>query len=126
MFSIKRPMVLLVGWLFSSVAFGANVTCSGKVTTIAYHTGAGGGFMLQLDSMNVPVFICSVDDVWTKPGASHSTQPDSCQTMISVFMTAKATDQPLDQVVFDGDDVPATCDGWESWKYANVMYFQFK
>lgn len=97
------------------------VVCAGRVVQISYH--ASDRFMLQLDSMNKPVFFCSSSSTWSVAGTSHTTSPETCKALVAMFLAAKLADRTLEKVYFDGDAVPVSCDAWESFTSANLRYF---
>ncbi len=107
--------------LFSQGAWSGTVICSGKVTSLAYH--ANNRFMIQLDSMNVPVFFCNPDSEWVIGGTSYKTGTESCKMLYSTFLAAKMAGKTISSMYFDGDQVPGTCDGWNNWNSANIRYY---
>jgi hypothetical protein len=119
----KKLAAVIAAALFVTPCFGASVTCSGTVTRIALH--ANNTFMLQLSSMNAPVFFCTPEAEFTVPGTSYKTGPQTCKALLAIFLSAKATGAQINNLYFDGDAVPATCNGWASWQSANVRYFDF-
>jgi hypothetical protein len=102
-------------------ADAATLVCSGKVDILSYH--ADDQLMLKLDSMNVAVFFCSPERKWTVPGTGYATGPETCKMLYSTFMAAKMADQPIFSMYFDGDQVPASCNDWASWKSANIRHY---
>jgi hypothetical protein len=81
--------------------------------------------MLQLSSMNAPVFFCTPEAEFTVTGTGYKTGPQTCKALLAIFLSAKATGATINNVYFDGDAVPATCDGWSNWQSANIRYFDF-
>jgi hypothetical protein len=120
---IKKLAAVVVAGLFAAPCFGASVTCSGTVTRIALH--ANNTLMLQLSSMNVPVFFCTPEAEFTVTGTTYKTGPQTCKALLAIFLTAKASGATINNLYFDGDAVPATCNGWSNWQSANVRYFDF-
>jgi hypothetical protein len=118
---MKIFIILLA--LFSSVASGGTLVCGGKVDKLGLH--ATDKLMLKLTSMNTAVFICSPNKLWEVSGATYKTSPETCRTIISFLMHAKTTGLDMGSVYFDGDDVPANCNSWESWKNANIRHFLY-
>lgn len=102
-------------------AGAAELTCSGKILQINLH--APDTYMLQLDSMNTPVFFCKPNATWTVPGTSYSTSAETCRTLIGVFLAAKVSEKSLAVIYFDGSDVPASCNAWGAWTSANIRFF---
>jgi hypothetical protein len=111
-------MTLTIG-----VAHAGEVTCGGRVKQINLHTD--NAFMIQLDSMNYPVYFCNAKDTWTVPGTTHTTSPETCRSLIAMFLTAKAQDKALRSMYFDGAQVPASCNTWAPWSSANIRYFEW-
>lgn len=110
--------------LFSSAqSFAGTIVCAGTVEEVSYH--ANDKLMLRLSSMNTVVFFCSPSSEWTVSGTTYKTQPETCKTLFSLFLAARISGEEVSNVYFDGDDVPATCDGWENWKNANIRHFRF-
>lgn len=109
--------------VFSLPAHAAELQCSGKVLQVNMH--APDRLMLQLDSMNAPVFICTPNANWIVPGTTYTTSGEMCRTLAAIFLAAKLQDRAFGVVYFDGADVPATCNGWTWWKNANVRYFSW-
>lgn len=104
-----------------SSVHSAELVCGGTVAELAYH--AEGRFMVRFSNMNVPVFFCSPEREWTVAGTGYITGPETCKTLYSTFLAAKLAGQPITNVYFDGEQVPATCNGWASWSNANIRYF---
>ena len=109
--------------LISFPVFSAQLVCSGTVEVIAYH--ANNRLMIQLSSMNVPVFFCNPDAEWVVAGTSYTTGPDTCKTLYSAFLTTKTTKATISSMYFDGDQVPASCNTWATWQNANIRFFSF-
>lgn len=119
---LNRIMVCAaVAALSMSVAQAATLTCPGKVRQVILH--ANDKFMLQLDTMNEPVFFCQPNATWTVPGTPYTTSAETCRALVAVFLAAKAQDKTFAVVYFDGDEVPASCNSWGGWKSANIRYF---
>jgi hypothetical protein len=118
---MKRLFVLAGALLSCAPAFSGTVVCSGTVVRLAQH--ANNNLMVQLSSMNAPVFICNMEVTWTITGTSLTTGPNQCKALLAMFLEARATDTPINNVYFDGDAVPATCTGWANWTSALVRYF---
>ena len=85
--------------LVSSMSFAGATSCNGTVEKIGLHSPDK--ILLKLSDMNTPVFICNTNATWTVPGTGYTTEPETCKTMISMFMHAKATDIEIG-VTFDG------------------------
>jgi len=103
------------------VASANTIVCQGKVERLAYH--ANNRLMIKLESMNQPVFFCSPDSEWVVTGTSHKTGPETCKTMYSTFLAAQMSGKTISSMYFDGDDVPASCSEWGTWKVANIRHF---
>ncbi len=100
------------------------ISCGGKITVLAYHSPDK--FMLQLSSMNAPVFFCSPQNNWSVPGTQYTTGPETCKALYSTFLAAKVSGQTIESMYFDGDDVPKSCNSWVQWSNANIRYFFIK
>lgn len=115
--------VILTLALLPSLAFSGTLTCTGTVDKIGLH--ASDNLMLKLSSMNKAVFICNPSATWQVSGTNYSTSPDTCKAIMSMLMHAKATGADMGSVWFDGDDVPLSCNSWESWRSANIRHFLY-
>lgn len=115
-------LVFTILMFLSAAASAGTVICSGTVDVIAYH--ADDTFMIQLSSMNTPVFFCSSEQEWA-PVAGFSTGPATCKALFAMFLTAKSTATPVNNVVFDSNDAPANCNAWEAWKQVNIRHFLY-
>ena len=113
--------IILLFLVFSSYSYAATIQCAGTVDKIGLH--ASDKLMLKLSSMNTAIFICSPSSEWSVPGTGYKTSTETCKSMLSMLMHAKATKADMGNVWFDGDDVPANCNAWQNWKNANVRYF---
>ncbi len=123
---MKRKMRLLglfAGLLSCGGAFAGSVTCSGTVTSVNYH--ASNSFMIQLSSMNTPVFFCNTESTFSVPGTTYTTGAQTCKAFIAMFIAARESGRTITAMYFDGDAVPATCDGWGAWSSANIRYFNY-
>jgi len=120
----KSILVLISAIIFSLNANGSEITCSGKVAALGYH--ANNQFMIQLDSMNAPVFFCNPDSQFTVSGTSYITGPETCKTMYSTFLAAQMSGKVITSLYFDGDQVPSSCNGWAAWSSANIRHFLLK
>ena len=106
--------------IFSHV-YKATIVCEGKIKVLSYH--ANNKFLLQLETMDHPVFFCDADVQWSAAGSELTTEPDSCKAMYSNFLAAFMSGKRLASVWFDGDQVPATCNSWGTWENANIRHF---
>ena len=123
--NVRKNAVIFT--VLSFISFGAvsgTVVCSGKIQTLAYH--ANNSLMVKLDSMNFGVLFCSPDSEWSVSGTNYITGPESCKVMYSTFLAAKMSGKTIKTMYFDGDSVPATCDGWSNWSHANIRYYNFE
>jgi hypothetical protein len=118
---MKSLAMLLGAMLCSASAFSGTVVCSGTVVRVAQH--ANNNLMVQLSSMNAPVFICNIETNWTVSATTFSTGPNMCKALLAMFLEAKATDTTINNLYFDGDAVPTTCTGWANCTSAFVRYF---
>jgi hypothetical protein len=120
----KICLGLALTGLCSTPALAGEVICGGTIESLAYH--ASNSFMIKLSSMNTPVFFCNPEQTWTVPGTTGETGPESCKLMYATFLAAKTMKTSFGGIYFDGDSVPTSCDKWESWKVANIRYYEFK
>lgn len=121
--SLKRVLVAAMVSL-ASTAHTATVVCNGTVDLLAFHQP--GRLMLKLSSMNVPVFICSTDIDWVVAGSmAGDTSPKACKALYATFLTAKITGAAINDMYFDGDQVPASCNSFASWTQVNVRYYSY-
>ncbi|NRF32773.1 hypothetical protein [Vibrio coralliilyticus] len=117
-----KKIILLLS-ILSSSAYAATIQCAGTVDKIGLH--ASDKILLKLSSMNQAVFICSPNADWTVTGTNYKTSAETCNSLLSMLMHAKSTKAQMGSIWFDGDDVPASCSEWESWKKANIRYFLY-
>lgn len=115
----------MIGALFvSQLSFAGSLKCeNSRVLRVAYH--ANDRFMVKLENMNRSVFICSPESEWVVPGTHRVTGPETCKLLVSMFLAAKMSGEPLQQVHFDGDDVPESCDQFEPSSVVNVRYINY-
>jgi hypothetical protein len=109
--------------LFCSASFAGSVTCSGTVEAISFH--ASNTFMVRLSSMNTTVFFCSPDSTFSVVGTTYTTGPETCKALVALFIAARESGRTIQALYFDGDSVPATCDGWSNWSSANIRHFSY-
>jgi len=109
--------------LAASTSYAGTVVCAGTVDVLSYH--ANGSFMVQLSSMNTPVFFCSADAEWLVAGTTFKTGPEACKMIYSTLLAAKSTGKAIANVYFDGDQVPGSCNTWGDWKAANIRHFLY-
>ncbi|MBW3532989.1 MULTISPECIES: hypothetical protein [Shewanella] len=115
--------IILALFILTTYSHAATIQCGGTVEKVGLH--APDGIMLKLSSMNNAVFICNPNSEWSVSGTPYITSAETCKSMLSMLMHAKATQADMGSVWFDGDDVPATCSTWEAWKHTNVRYFLY-
>lgn len=103
-------------------AQSAALYCNGStVAQLSYH-GAG-TLYVRLANMNTAVGICSFDGEWVRPGTlTGPTSASSCKAIYAALLAAKHSGQPIAQMLFDGDQVPANCSSWGPWAQANLRY----
>ena len=119
-----NKILILIMAVFCSVAVQAkSIVCAGTVTKLSYHSP--NKFMIQLSSMNRPVFFCDASQEWTLAGGGRTTSPEACNTLYSTFLAAKLSNTIITNMYFDGDDVPDSCDAWDSWVNANIRHYLF-
>ncbi|RYV04163.1 hypothetical protein SOPP22_01315 [Shewanella sp. OPT22] len=113
-----------MSFLLSVNAYSGTLVCENtKVKKIAYH--ANNKLMVQLENMNTPVFFCNPEVEWSVPGAAYKMGPETCKAVFAMFLSAKATGATISRVHFDGEQVPLTCDGWNSWNSAVIRYVNY-
>jgi hypothetical protein len=118
-----KLIVFLLAALGCNAAWSGTLVCSGTVDAISFH--ANNTFMLKLSSMNTAVFFCSPDSTFSVPGTSYVTGPETCKGLIALFLAARESGRTINGLYFDGDAVPATCDGWGNWQSANIRHFSY-
>ncbi|NOU49183.1 hypothetical protein HG263_01270 [Pseudoalteromonas sp. JBTF-M23] len=118
---MKKFLLLLL--IMSPPVLSGTIKCTGTVEKLGLHSS--NKIMLKLSSMNQAVFICQPNQEWSVPGTNYKTSPEMCNSLLSMLMHAKSTNAQMGSVWFDGDDVPTSCNGWESWKTANIRYFLY-
>jgi hypothetical protein len=125
MFKSLLPYLIATGLLSATTlnASAAELVCSGTVEEISYH--ANDQMMIRLSSMNAFVFVCNTEITWSVAGTGYVTGPKTCAAMYSTFLAAKLSGKPINSMYFDGADVPTTCNGWGSWKNANIRHYRF-
>lgn len=115
---------ILCSLLFSTNLYAGTLACDGTVETVAYHSNDK--LMVKLSSMNTPVFFCNPSAQWTAPGAAGRVMSaETCKTVFSMFLTAKASNQHITKVHFDGDNVPSSCSMFVSYSEVFVRYVNY-
>lgn len=117
----KFGIFSLLYLLSMSQANAGTVVCGGQIKQVNFHSL--NGFMLQLDSMNLPVFFCDPSSTWSVAGTTYTTTAEQCRALVSTFLAAKLAGKSLAVVYFDGDATPASCSTWSPWQRANIRYF---
>jgi hypothetical protein len=120
---MKRFFAAVVASAMVNSAQAGTVVCGGTITYLAFH--APNTFMIQMSSMNTPVFFCNPEATFSVTGTTYTTGPNTCKTLYASFLAVKASGGSIAGIYFDGDDTPATCDAWGAWKSANIRYFAF-
>lgn len=120
-FSFLITIVLISS--INDIAIAGTIVCTGKVEKIGMH--GNDKLMFKLTSMNQPVFFCKTSGKWEVPGTTYTTEPETCQALLSMLMMAKATGAEMGNVWMDGNDTPASCDAFQPWKQINIRYFNF-
>ena len=120
----KQILTLLTLAIASGLVDAGTAVCSGKIAELAYH--ANNRLMIRLETMNKLVFFCSPDSEWSVAGTNYVSGPETCKTLYSTFLSAKISGKSITSLYFDGDDVPASCNNWGSWKKANIRFFQIE
>lgn len=120
----KKSLIFLFLWVLPVLASAGTLVCDGKVAILAYH--ANDRFMVQLDSMNAPVFFCNPEAEWSVTGTSYKTGPNSCKQIYSTFLAAQMSGKTISSLYFDGDQVPASRDTWSSWSSANIRFYRLQ
>jgi hypothetical protein len=110
--------------LMSGAASAGSITCSGTVELISFH--APDRFMVRLSSMDMPVFFCTTNATWSISGAGgFTTSPETCRAFVAMFIAARESGRSFGGIWLDGDDAPASCNAWGSWKSANIRHFLY-
>ena len=120
---MTKLFAVLAACAIATGAQAGTVVCGGTITYLAFH--APNTFMIQMSSMNTPVFFCNPETTFSVPGTTYTTGPSTCKTLYASFLAIKASGGSISGIYFDGDDTPATCDTWGGWKSANIRYFAF-
>ena len=120
---IRHRWMVLIAALLAFPAHAGTVVCTGTVEDISFY--ADDRFMIRLSNMNTPVFFCNPAAEWVVSGTHYRTSAETCKVLYSTFLTARVSGIEIRSLHFDGDDVPATCDSWGSWKYASIRHFRF-
>lgn len=120
---ITLCITLLIS-LTITMTYAGTVVCSGTVKSISYHSPDR--VYVRLSSMNTIVNICRTNSTHSVSGTSYTTAPETCQYFVSVLLAAKLSGKQITNMYFDGDQVPSSCNSWESWRQANVRHFQFR
>jgi len=122
--ALKRIVLPVLLAAVASPAHAGNIVCSGTVEQIAYHQP--GLLMIRLSSMNVSTFFCSTDSNWAPAGSlAGVTTPGACKTLYATFLAAKLAGGTLNNVYFDGDQVPTSCNTFPNWTKVNLRYFDY-
>ena len=121
--STRKIFAALAAGAIATSVQGGTVVCSGTITQLAYHSP--NGFMLQLSSMDAPVFFCNSETTFSVPGTTYTTGPNACKALYASFLAVKTTGGTINGLYFDGAETPATCNAWGNWKSANIRYFGF-
>ncbi|GAB1624080.1 hypothetical protein AAOGI_41300 [Agarivorans albus] len=119
-------MKYVVGFfvLFSSMVSAGSLVCDGTVDKVAYH--GNDKLMVKLSSMNNPVFFCNPNADWRVSGAEGRVmKAETCKAVFSMFLSARTTKEFISRVHFDGDNVPAGCDKFESWKNVFIRFIYY-
>jgi hypothetical protein len=104
--------------IFSMNVSAGSLVCSGTVDTVAYH--GNDKLMVKLSSMNTPVFFCNPNEAWSVLGEpARVMNPETCKSVFSMFLSARATREKISKVTFDGDNVPTSCSGFST--YQNIF-----
>ena len=121
----KLKLFTVAGCLaFSQSVLAGSLVCSGTVEDIAYHSN--NKLMVRLSSMNYGVFICDLSTDWVITGAEgRITAPETCQSILSMLLTARSTNQQINRLHLDGDTVPETCGEFTPWSSVFLRYLHF-
>ena len=119
-----NKIILSCALTFSINASAGTLTCTGTVDTVAYH--GNDKLMVKLSSMNTAVFFCNPNQNWSVPGEpGRVMSPETCKAVFSMFLSARATQERISSVHFDGDDVPTSCTGFGNWKNVFIRYVNY-
>jgi hypothetical protein len=121
----NRAALALALAVLTSSAQSASLYCNGgTVATLAFHQP--GTLYVRMSNMNTPVAICSMTGDWVVPGALVGPTPASqCKSIYAALLIAKQSNQPVTEMLFDGDGVPAGCSAFAPWTPANLRWIVF-
>ncbi len=103
-----KRLISLALVMICTHSMAGSLGCEGTVEAVAYH--GNDKLMVQLSSMNAPVFFCNPNQQWSVPGAEGRVMSgETCKTVFSMLLTARTTQQYVQRIHFDGDSVPASC-----------------
>jgi len=121
--NMKKSIVLST-LVMSLNSFAGTLTCDGTVETVAYH--GNNQLMVKLSSMNRPVIFCNPGENWVLSGEPNRVMSaETCKTLFSMFLSARATKEKLTTVTFDGPDVPSSCNGFGNYKKVFIRYVNY-
>ena len=107
-----------------SNVFAGSLICSGTVDSVAYH--GNDKLMVKLSSMNTNVFFCNPNAEWRVAGAEGRVMnSETCKSVFSMFLAARASKEFISVVHFDGDNVPSTCTGFENFKDVFIRFVNY-
>ena len=119
-----KKALFISSLLLSLNSYAGSLVCTGTVETVAYH--GNNQLMVKLSSMNTPVFFCNPETTWTVAGADGRTMgPETCKSLFAIFLSARATKEPISRVHFDGNSVPTSCTGFQSWQKVFIRYVNY-
>jgi hypothetical protein len=119
----QRILAAVALTAITSFAHSASLYCNGAtVAQLSIHQP--GVVYLRLSSMNTVVGICSLDNNWAPAGSlAGVTSAAACKAMYAALIVAKQNNAPIPQMLFDGDQVPASCNAFVAWQGVNVRYY---
>lgn len=121
---MKNKLLMSLFLLFPTTVTAGSLICSGKVDQVAYH--GNNRLMVKLSSMNTPVFFCNPGSDWKVAGEPNRVMsPDTCKAVFSIFLSARSTEETINRVHFDGDNVPESCSSFKSWQEVFIRYVNY-
>jgi hypothetical protein len=118
---ILHSVAVLLASFVTVQANAGTITCSGRILQVSYHSPDA--FMIQLESMNLPVIFCRSNASYSVSGTTYTTSPESCRTLVGMFTAGKIAERSIGVMYFDGDAVPSACNAWPAWQSVNIRHF---
>lgn len=115
----KIISVVVASATFSLNAQAGSIGCGGNIDMLVIHQPGLVG--IKLSSMNTYVFVCSLD-VTVTPAGAGSIQPSTCKAIYAALLGAKLQNKSINDLIFDGDGVPASCDTWPGFSQVFLRF----